>query len=135
MHILKWFFLVIDISFFLYFGSTALGLIPVEYAYSDYTNPILVAWNWSFFPLDMVISLSGLTAIYLHRIQSPKWKPAAFLSLCLTFCSGLMAISYWGIRLEFDLTWWLPNLFLMLYPLFFLPRFWRAASVTEVREV
>ena len=123
MRVLKWFFLVIDFSFILYFGATAMGLIPVEYAYSDYTNPILIAWNWSFFPLDMAISITGLSAIYLHNKGYLQWKPIAFTSLVLTFCSGLMAISYWAIRLEFDLTWWIPNLALMLYPLFFIPRF------------
>ncbi|AZK47913.1 DUF5360 family protein [Paenibacillus lentus] len=123
MRVLKWFFLVIDFSFILYFSATAMKLIPVEYAYSDYTNPILVAWNWSFFPLDMVISITGLSAIYLHRKRCSEWKPVALISLVLTFCSGLMAISYWSLRLEFDLTWWIPNLALMLYPLFFIPRF------------
>ncbi|WP_062047345.1 DUF5360 family protein [Bacillus sp. JCM 19034] len=123
MGVLKWFFLVIDISFILYFSATALTLIPAEYAYSDYTNPILVAWNWSFFPLDMVISITGLSAIYLHKKRNIAWKSLALISLVLTFCSGLMAISYWLIRLEFDLLWWLPNLALMIYPLFFIPRF------------
>lgn len=131
MRILRWYFLVTDLAFILYFSFTAAGLIPVEYAYSDYTNPILVAWNWSFFPLDMMISASGLGAIYLHRKKAPAWKSAAFLSLILTFCSGLMAISYWAIRLEFDLTWWIPNLALMIYPLFFLPAFWRTAYVSD----
>nr|WP_198044876.1 DUF5360 family protein [Lysinibacillus timonensis] len=123
MNVLKWFFLVIDFSFILYFSATAMSLIPVEYAYPDYTNPILVAWNWSFFPLDMVISITGLSAIYLHKKGRSEWKSTALISLVLTFCSGLMAISYWAIRMEFDLTWWIPNLALMIYPLFFIPRF------------
>nr|WP_026342159.1 DUF5360 family protein [Paenibacillus fonticola] len=123
MRVLKWFFLVVDLAFIMYFSATAMGLIPAEYAYSDYTNPILVAWNWSFFPLDMAISLTGLSAIYLHRKRCKEWKSIALISLVLTFCSGLMAISYWGIRLELDPVWWIPNLALMLYPLFFIPRF------------
>lgn len=123
MHVLMYFFLVVDISFILYFSATAMGLIPIEYAYSDYTDPILVSWNWSFFPLDMVSSLTGLSSIYLHRKGRAAWKSIALISLVLTFCSGLMAISYWAIRLEFDPVWWIPNLALMLYPLFFIPRF------------
>lgn len=122
MGVLKWFFLVIDIAFIVYFGATAMGVIPAEYAYSEYTNPILVAWNWSFFPLDMAISITGLSAIYLHRKRCTEWKSLALISLVLTFCSGLMAISYWSIRLEFDPLWWAPNLALMIYPLFFIPR-------------
>jgi hypothetical protein len=50
------------------------------------------------------------------------------LSLALTSCSGLMAISFWAIRGDFDLSWWLPNLFLLVYPLFFLPGFLRSAT-------
>lgn len=123
MRVLKWFFLVVDFSFILYFSATAMGIIPEEYAYSDYTNPILVSWNWSFLPLDIVISLTGLSSIYLHRKGRAEWKSIALLSLVLTFCSGLMAISFWAIRLEFDAVWWIPNLVLMLYPLFFIPKF------------
>ncbi|WP_374701701.1 DUF5360 family protein [Paenibacillus tyrfis] len=32
-----------------------------------------------------------------------------------------MAISFWAVRGEFDLTWWLPNVYLMLYPQVFIP--------------
>ncbi|MBW2224881.1 MAG: DUF5360 family protein, partial [Deltaproteobacteria bacterium] len=39
----------------------------------------------------------------------------------LTSCSGLMAVSFWTLRADFDPAWWLPNLFLLLYPLWFLP--------------
>lgn len=123
MRVLKWLFLVVDFSFILYFSATAIGIIPIEYAYSDYTNPILVSWNWSFLPLDIVISLTGLSSIYLHRKGCAEWKSIALLSLVLTFCSGLMAISFWAIRLEFDAVWWIPNLVLLLYPLFFIPKF------------
>ncbi|GKV56782.1 hypothetical protein NCCP2222_27290 [Sporosarcina sp. NCCP-2222] len=131
MRVLQWFFVVIDVSFILYFGATALKMIPLEYAYSDYTNPIMVAWNWSFFPLDMAISITGLTSIYLHRKNRPEWKPFALISLVLTFCSGLMAISYWSIRLEFDMSWWTLNLVLMLYPLFFIPRFIKGSTLAR----
>ncbi|MDR0270926.1 DUF5360 family protein [Paenibacillus sp.] len=130
MRILKWFFLFTDISFILYFGATALGLIPPEWAYSDYSNPILIAWNWSFFPIDMLVSLTGLTALYLYRKQSPTWKSAALISLVLTFCSGMMAIAYWGIRQEFDPA--CPNLFLLIYPLFFIRKFWKSTSNSGV---
>ncbi|WP_411813170.1 DUF5360 family protein [Bacillus swezeyi] len=28
---------------------------------------IIIAWNWSFLPLDLLISTSGLISIYLHK--------------------------------------------------------------------
>jgi hypothetical protein len=39
------------------------------------------------------------------------------VSLTLTSTAGLMALAYWALRGEFDIAWWGPNLFLMLYPI------------------
>lgn len=123
MKLLRFFFLVTDIGFILYWMITASSLIPAEYLFNDYTNPILVAWNWSFLPLDLLVSATGLTSLYLHRREDKRWKNIALVSLILTSCSGLQAISYWTFRGEFAFEWWLPNLYLLVYPLFFIPRF------------
>lgn len=122
---LKRFMLLTDVGFIIYWGITFLGWIPKEYLYQDYSNPLLVAWNVSFLPLDLFISATGLTALYLcaKSNDNPAWKSLALISLVLTFCSGLQAIAFWSIRGDFDLLWWIPNLFLLLYPLFFIPRF------------
>ncbi|MEM7530939.1 MAG: DUF5360 family protein [Chloroflexota bacterium] len=101
---------------------TYFKLIPAEYLFHDYTNPILVAWNWSFLPLDLFISATGLTSVYFYQKGNEQWRQLALISLVLTFCSGLQAIAFWVIRLDFDPTWWIPNLFLLIYPLFFIPR-------------
>lgn len=118
---LKILFLITDIGFILYWLITLLELIPKEYLYQDYQNELLVIWNWSFLPLDIIISLTGFISIYLHRIKTPNWKYFALISLTLTFCSGLQAIVFWIIKLDFDPMWWIPNLYLLLYPLFFIP--------------
>ena len=123
MNRLKPFFLVVDIGFLLYWAITAFALIPATYLFQDYTNPILVAWNWSFLPLDLFVSATGLSSVYFHSRSRIVWRQLALLSLVLTFCSGLQAIAFWAFRCEFDLFWWAPNLFLMIYPLFFLPQF------------
>jgi len=125
MNKLKYYFLVVDIGFIVYWFITLLGVIPGEYLFKDYNNPILWAWNWSFLPLDLFISASGLTSVYLWRQKNPNWAPLALISLVLTFCSGLQAIAFWSIRLDFDISWWLPNLFLLLYPLFFMKSVFR----------
>jgi hypothetical protein len=125
MKSLKFFFLFVDISFIAYWTITALHLIPAEYLYNDYTNPILVNWNWSFFPLDIGVSSTGLYSVYLANQRQEKWRIFALISLVLTSISGLQAISYWALAREFDMTWWIPNLFLLLYPLFFLPKLMR----------
>ncbi|MFM2269175.1 MAG: hypothetical protein RL757_2616 [Bacteroidota bacterium] len=119
MKSLKYFFLFVDIAFILYWSITALHLLPPDLLYNDYTNPILVHWNWSFFPLDMFISATGLYSVFLSSQRNEKWRIFALISLILTSVSGLQAISYWILAADYDLTWWLPNLFLLLYPFAF----------------
>ncbi|WP_017721452.1 YvaD family protein [Kamptonema formosum] len=120
---LKNFFLVTDIGFILYWLITLFHLLPESYLFKDYNNPILVAWNWSFLPLDLLISATGFFSLFLYTKGRKNWDRVALVSLILTFCSGLQAISFWTLRADFDLNWWLPNLFLLLYPMFFIPRF------------
>lgn len=118
-------FLITDVGFILYWGITALKLIPPEYLYQDYTNPILVGWNWSFMAIDIFISITGLYSYFLLKRGQGAWIGVSIISLILTFSSGLMAISFWSIRLDFDPMWWIPNLFLLIYPMFFIPRLLR----------
>ena len=55
-------FLIVDLGFIAYWAITLVGVILDEYLFKDYDKPILSAWNWSFLPLDLAISASGLTA-------------------------------------------------------------------------
>lgn len=123
MKSLKYLFLLVDIGFILYWLITLLKLIPAEYLYSDYNNPMMVDWNWSFLPLDLFISFTGLMSVHQYNKSDKSWEKWALMSLVLTFTSGLQAISFWALRGDFDLTWWLFNGFLMIYPFFYLPRF------------
>ncbi len=123
MNTLKGFFWFTDLGFMAYWLITALHLIPAEYLFQDYTNPILTAWNWSFLPLDLSISASGLAALWAYSKKLELWRSLALISLVLTFSSGLNAIAFWVIRGDFDPTWWIPNLYLMIYPLFFFKHF------------
>lgn len=47
----------------------------------------------------------------------------ALISLVLTFCSGLQAIAFWVFSKNFDITLWAINLYLIIYPLFFIRTF------------
>jgi hypothetical protein len=118
--LLRTLFWCVDIGFIAYWLITFFKLIPAEYLYNDYSNPLLVDWNWSFFPLDIAVSITGLTSLRLQKQQKSAWRNWALVSLAFTFCSGLQAISFWVLRADFDPTWWIPNLFLMIYPLFFI---------------
>ena len=66
MNRLKYFFLITDVGFVIYWLITIFHIIPQEYLFKDYEDSILVAWNWSF-TLDLLISLTGL---YLHSKQN-----------------------------------------------------------------
>ncbi|MDH5160367.1 YvaD family protein [Heyndrickxia oleronia] len=121
MKLLRYFFWVTDVGFILYWTITFLHIIPDEYLFKDYKNPILSAWNWSFLPLDILISITGFTSLYLYKKGKSTWSKMAIVSLVLTSCSGLQAISFWVLRSDFDPSWWIPNLFLLIYPMFFLP--------------
>ncbi|MFP6781496.1 MAG: DUF5360 family protein [Gammaproteobacteria bacterium] len=114
---LKYYFLLVDIGFIAYWGITLSGAIPDALLFKDYADPIMVAWDWSFLPLDLLISVTGLTSLFLWNTGSSNWSPFASVSLSLTSCSALQAIAFWTIRQDFDLSWWLPNLFLLIYPL------------------
>jgi len=93
----------------------ALGVILVspEYMYSDYENPTVVAWNWSFLPIDVTFAVTGLYGRYGKVLDSRQTLLSTF-SLSLMFCAGLMAISFWAIVGSFDPFWWGINLWLML---------------------
>jgi hypothetical protein len=130
---MKPFVLATDVGFLLYWAVSLLLLlvslllllglevVPQSWLFKDYDDPIVYAWNWSFFPLDMVLSICGLLALRRYSRGDPSWRGLATFSLALTFCAGFMAISFWAIRLDFDPSWWAANLFLTIWPLFFLP--------------
>lgn len=119
MKYLKPFFIVTDIGFILYWLLTLFNLIPLSVAFKDYHNPIMVAWNWSFFPLDMFVSFTGLSCLYFYR-KNDVWKKLCLISLVLTFCSGLQAIAFWAFKGDFDVSWWAINGYLLIYPLYFI---------------
>jgi hypothetical protein len=138
MRWLKIIMLTTDLGFIAYWTITIAHLIPPESLFNDYANPIMVHWNWSFLPLDLLISATGLTSLILMHRHMTIWRQFAIISLVLTFVSGLQAIAFWAIAHDFNLSWWIPNLFLLLYPLFFLPRLIMHANIslgkTEVSE-
>jgi hypothetical protein len=133
MKLLKPLFIVTDVGFIAYWLITALHLIPPEYLYKDYTNPLMVSWNWSFLILDLCVSATGLSSVYLYSRHNPLWRNLVLISLVLTFCSGLQAIAFFALNADFDPMWWVPNLYLLLYPLPFIVYFVRSAQAVEMR--
>lgn len=129
---LKIFFLITDVGFILYWLITILHIIPEALLFKDYSNPILSVWNWSFFPLDMCISLSGILCLFFYKKKRSYWSKIGLISLTLTFCSGLQAISFWAIRGDYDFLWWASNLYFMIYPLFFVKGMIKEGSNKEV---
>lgn len=118
--VLRLFFYATDFGFIAYWLVAALAHLPPEYLFKDYDNPIMAAWNWSFLPLDLLISATGLASLWISKSHKAQSDGLAILSLAFTFCSGLQAIAFWVIRADYSLTWWVMNLYLLLYPIFFL---------------
>lgn len=100
-------------------------LLPPEAMFDGYFKPEVQAWNWSFLPLDLLASLTGIAGNTLKRVNQ---KVLLTMSLVLTSVAGGMAIGYWAFLGDFELSWWLPNLILLLFPLVPLVRFSRVAQ-------
>ena len=116
-----------DVAFILYWMVAVLlelniVQVPREVMYADFDQPRVIAWNWSFLPIDLVFSVVGLASVNASRRGNAIWRPLAIISLTLTIAAGGMAISYWTILGEFDPAWFFPNLALVIWPLLFLPR-------------
>lgn len=110
--------LVTDVGFVVYFTVTGLGLIPADWAFADYANPLMADWNWSFLWIDLAASATGLTSLWLLRGgRRRRGEPLMLVSLVLTMASGLMAVAFWTLRGDFSPAWWIPNLYLLLFPL------------------
>ena len=103
------------ILYWIFAALVALEIITIspEYMYSDYTNPTVVAWNWSFFPIDIIFATTGLFGRFGNITESRQTLLSMF-SLSLMFCAGLMAISFWVVQGSYDPFWWLINLWLVL---------------------
>ena len=96
-------------------GALVLGLVSIDPSlmYSDYENPLVVAWNWSFLPIDIAFAITGLVARFGATTGHLKFK-LEVASAVLMLCAGLMAVSYWAITGDFDVTWWAMNTWLIV---------------------
>ena len=134
---LRYLLTLTDVLFILYWSMAALlelGVVDIsqDLMYADYNNPRVVAWNWSFFPLDIIFSIVGLAAVRADAVGMPIWRPLTIISLILTMTAGGMAVSYWAILGEFDPSWFLPNLLLLIWPVFFLQKLVRETASFEL---
>ncbi len=132
---------VTDVAFILYWSVAALSeldivQVPPNLMYADFDDPRVIAWNWSFLSIDLMFSVFGLAAVNASRLGNPIWRPLAIISLTLTMAAGAMAVSYWSLLGEFDPVWFIPNLALVVWPLWFLPRLVKdAAASSELPDI
>lgn len=117
--------LLTDLGFLAYWIATAVAVIP------PYPRRILVDWNWSYLVLDLVASLTGLAALVALRRGLAGARTLIVVSLALTHAAGLTALNFWVLRGEFDPLWWIPNLWLAVFPIVAVSRLLR----TEDRAV
>ncbi|MGI9357451.1 MAG: DUF5360 family protein, partial [Rhizobiaceae bacterium] len=86
------------IVYWILVAALALNFVNIDPSlmYSDYTNPLVIAWNWSFFPIDIAFAGIGLFAKFGNVAGERKFK-LEVVAATLMVCAGLMAISYWVI--------------------------------------
>jgi hypothetical protein len=129
---LRAFLLIVDVGFIVYWLVSALHLLPAAWLYAHHDDDVMVSWNWSFMPIDLLASAAGLSSMWVARRHDARWRLLAAVSLGATCGSGLNAIAFWALRREFEVGWWLPNLALMLLPLPLFVQLWRQpASSTQ----
>jgi Ni,Fe-hydrogenase I cytochrome b subunit len=120
MRFLPFIFLFTDIGLVLYWVLTLGHFIPESYLFKDNHNPLLMIWYWSFLPLDLLVVATGFTALFFKRYKDDSWTTWAIVSLTITFGTGLQALIFWYLKNEFDPVWCIPNLYLTLYPIYFI---------------
>jgi hypothetical protein len=116
-----------DIAFLMYWAMAGLDIVglvtmPNDWLYPNAHDPRVVAWNWSFFPLDIAFSVTGLWAVAASRKGDAIWRPLALISLILTIVAGAMACGYWLLIGELDVVWFGANALLIIWPCFFLSK-------------
>jgi len=111
------------ILYWLVVSAGFLGLLHFNqvYMFTEYSNPVMVAWNWSFFPLDMLFAILGLYGRF-GQISNSQTRFLSNVSLSLMFCAGLMALSFWAIQGDLDWAWWSVNVWLVCLSSFYLFR-------------
>lgn len=112
-----WLMLVTDVGFIVYWLLIVTRALPPELMFDDYEIPSVAAWNWSFLPLDVAISVTGLWALQALRRGRASAQVILPISLTLTSASGGMALAFWAIAGDFDIAWWAPNAYLLIFPI------------------
>lgn len=115
----------IDLGFIAYWLLISLRVLPAEAMFAGYEKPEVQAWNWSFLPLDILASVTGILGNTTNRLDK---KTLLTISLVLTSVAGGMAVGYWAFIGDFELSWWLPNLVLLLFPIWPLTNFARQSK-------
>lgn len=112
----KFLLVLVDAGLVLYWIAVYADLIPKDQAFRDYSNPVVQAWNWSFFPLDLLAAAAGFVGVYLMRQNNRHGRVVLTVGLTLTFCAGFMAITFWSYYGDFNAIWWASNALLMIVP-------------------
>ncbi len=119
-----------DVGFLAYWILTLGRVLPEAWMFHGHDDPVVAAWNLSFLPLDLAVSATGLFSVAMQRRCPEGARTLLTISLVTTSVSGLQAIAFWGLRGDFDLGWWAPNLFLLVWPL---PYLFRLAWTADTR--
>jgi len=109
---------ILMILYWIIAAAVALGWISIDPSlmYSDHENPLVIAWNWSFFPIDIAFSVLGLAATFIVMSAARKAKLET-VAATLMLCAGVMALSFWTITGDYNPSWWGVNIWLVVIAL------------------
>lgn len=127
--------LITDLGFLVYWALSLGKVLPPEWLFRDHADPMMQAWNLSFLPLDLAVSATGLASLAVRAKCPGSSRALLLLSLVATSISGLQAIAFWAVRADFEIGWWAPNLFLLVWPLPFLARMVWTSDVDATPEL
>lgn len=115
----------IDLGFIAYWLLISMSVLPAAVMFAGYEKPEVQAWNWSFLPLDILASITGILGNTTKNLDK---KTLLTISLVLTSVAGGMAVGYWAFLGDLEISWWFPNLILLLFPIWPLSNFIRQSK-------
>ena len=118
-------FVVIDVGLPLYWVWVFIQIYQEGEFASDFGQLSYFLVNTSFLNIDMAIAVTGLASIYAYLRHYAAWRVLAILSLAFTSFSGYFALALWFVHHNMDPLWLVSNMFLAVYPMVFLFRFYR----------
>ena len=72
---------VVDAGLLLYWCLVITDVFPESMRFRDYSNQVIQAWNWSFFPLDVAAALTVFVGAFLIKRHVRRYRAGAWVDV------------------------------------------------------